>query len=237
MFASLMGNDKGFFMIEICQDRKCCNRKKVKNHPGKYNNKCDPYKYKKFLFLLLLTCAQFSTTFFSLYMRNHYYIKVYRTHGHDEGDPCIRCINLDIDGGKIMDILGKLKDYREEEKELKWQGTFSEYIEIIKQRPEVAQTATSRVYHMIKSFRSTKEDGSKTYHFFGNEIFGLEDSIERLVEEYFHPAAKRLDVRKRILLLMGPVSGGKSTIVTMLKRGLEKYSRTEDRKSTRLNSS
>ncbi len=31
-------------------------------------------------------------------------------------------------------------------------------------------------------------------------------------------------MRKRILLLMGPVSGGKSTIVTMLKRGLEQFS-------------
>lgn len=65
------------------------------------------------------------------------------------------------------------------------------------------------------------------YRFFGEEIFGLESALERLVEEYFHPAAKRLDVRKRILLLMGPVSGGKSTIVTLLKRGLERYSRTE----------
>ncbi|HBT74042.1 MAG TPA: protein prkA, partial [Lysinibacillus sp.] len=57
---------------------------------------------------------------------------------------------------------------------------------------------------------------------------GLETAIERLVEEYFHPAARRLDVRKRILLLMGPVSGGKSTIVTLLKRGLEQYSRTDE---------
>lgn len=54
--------------------------------------------------------------------------------------------------------------------------------------------------------------------FFDRELFGLEESLERLVEEYFHPAAKRLDVRKRILLLMGPVSGGKSTLVTMLKK-------------------
>ncbi|MGA9995676.1 MAG: hypothetical protein WBP93_09690, partial [Pyrinomonadaceae bacterium] len=34
-------------------------------------------------------------------------------------------------------------------------------------------------------------------------------------------------VRKRILLLMGPVGGGKSTIVTMLKRGLEGWTRGE----------
>jgi serine protein kinase len=30
------------------------------------------------------------------------------------------------------------------------------------------------------------------------------------------------------LLLVGPVGGGKSTLVTMLKRGLERYSRTDD---------
>lgn len=127
-----------------------------------------------------------------------------------------------------MDILNRVKSYREEESKLKWEGTFSEYLAIVKERPYVAQTAHSRVYNMIKSAGLTEENGSKLYHFFGEEIFGLESAIERLVEEYFHPAAKRLDVRKRILLLMGPVSGGKSTIVTMLKRGFEKYSKTDE---------
>lgn len=127
-----------------------------------------------------------------------------------------------------MDILSKVLQHREEERKLNWEGTFADYLDIVKERPEVAQTAHSRVYNMIKSSGLTERDGKRMYHFFGNEIFGLEDAIERLVEEYFHPAAKRLDVRKRILLLMGPVSGGKSTIVTMLKRGLERYSRTDE---------
>ncbi len=70
--------------------------------------------------------------------------------------------------------------------------------------------------------------GIENINFFEKEIFGLNHPIEKLVEEYFHSAARRLDVRKRILLLMGPVSGGKSTIVTMLKRGLERYSRTDE---------
>ncbi|WP_042478993.1 PrkA family serine protein kinase [Bacillus ndiopicus] len=126
-----------------------------------------------------------------------------------------------------MSILNKIKNYREEENRLKWEGSFADYLEIIKRRPEVAQTAHSRVYNMLKSAGVEEKDGQKMYRFFGEEIFGLETALERLVEEYFHPAAKRLDVRKRILLLMGPVSGGKSTIVTMLKRGLEQFSRTE----------
>ncbi|WP_221568794.1 PrkA family serine protein kinase [Alkalihalobacillus sp. TS-13] len=127
-----------------------------------------------------------------------------------------------------MDILGKLQQYREEEKRLVWEGTFAEYLEILRERPEVAQSAHSRVYNMIKSHGIEEVNGKKRYNFFSNQIFGLEDAVERLVEEYFHPSAKRLDVRKRILLLMGPVSGGKSTIVTMLKRGLEAYSRTDE---------
>ncbi|SOB99631.1 putative serine protein kinase PrkA [Ureibacillus xyleni] len=133
-----------------------------------------------------------------------------------------------LNGGRTIDILSRVKRYREEENQLKWEGTFAEYLEIIKQRPEVAQTAHSRVYNMIKSAGVLERDGHKMYQFFGREIFGLESALERLVEEYFHPAARRLDVRKRILLLMGPVSGGKSTIVTLLKRGLEQYSRTDE---------
>lgn len=127
-----------------------------------------------------------------------------------------------------MDILNEMKRLREEEDRLKWEGTFGEYLALIKERKEVAQTSHSRVYNMIKNAGITEENGEKTYHFFNDEIFGLEESIEKLVEEYFHPAAKRLDVRKRILLLMGPVSGGKSTIATLLKRGLEEYSKTDE---------
>ncbi|MGJ9457758.1 PrkA family serine protein kinase [Oceanobacillus sp. CF4.6] len=127
-----------------------------------------------------------------------------------------------------MSILNKVRNYREEEKRLMWEGTFAEYLEIVRERPEVAQTAHSRVYNMIKDSGVAERDGQKMFQFFGEGIFGLETAIERLVEEYFHPAAKRLDVRKRILLLMGPVSGGKSTIVSMLKRGMEQYTRTDN---------
>lgn len=133
-----------------------------------------------------------------------------------------------LNGGMTISILNKAKSYREEENRLKWEGTFAEYLEIVKERPEVAQTAHSRVYSMIRSAGIEERDSQKMFQFFGKEIFGLETALERLVEEYFHPAARRLDVRKRILLLMGPVSGGKSTIVTLLKRGLEQYSRTDE---------
>ncbi|PGM48840.1 PrkA family serine protein kinase [Bacillus sp. AFS053548] len=126
-----------------------------------------------------------------------------------------------------MDILKKLEQHRDMEQRLKWEGTFAEYLEMLKEEPLVAQTAHSRIYNMIKDAGIEEVNGKKAYSFFNNNLYGLEEALERLVEEYFHPAAKRLDVKKRILLLMGPVSGGKSTLVTMLKRGLENYSRSD----------
>ncbi|UNK17394.1 PrkA family serine protein kinase [Paenibacillus sp. N3/727] len=126
-----------------------------------------------------------------------------------------------------MDIFKRIASYRAESDRLAWSGTFREYIEIIKKDPSPAMTAHARVYDMIESYGFEESGGRKKYKFFEQEIFGLDRAVEKLVEEYFHSAARRLDVRKRILLLMGPVSGGKSTLVTLLKRGLEKHSRTE----------
>jgi serine protein kinase len=125
----------------------------------------------------------------------------------------------------IMDIFKRITDHRDEENELTWTGTFAGYIDIVRKNPSTARTAHSRVYDMIKWHGITEEEGRKKYKFFDQEIFGLDPMVEKLVEEYFHSAARRLEVRKRILLLMGPVSGGKSTLVTMIKRGLERYSR------------
>ncbi|MBS4026030.1 MAG: PrkA family serine protein kinase [Clostridia bacterium] len=127
-----------------------------------------------------------------------------------------------------MDFLNRLEIFRQQEKKLTWQGTFKDYLTLLQEKPYVAQLSHARIYHMVVSHGVEEVEGIKRYKFFQQDIFGLDKTLQKLVEEYLHSAAKRLDVRKRILLLMGPVSGGKSTIVTMLKRGLEAYSKTED---------
>jgi serine protein kinase len=124
-------------------------------------------------------------------------------------------------------ILQRLDTYRQEVEELNWEGTFADYLEMVCHNPQLAQLAHARIYNMILAYGTEEVNGLKQYNFFKDEIFGLELTLKKLVEEYFHSAACRLDVRKRILLLMGPVSGGKSTIVNLLKQGLEKYSRTD----------
>ncbi len=125
-----------------------------------------------------------------------------------------------------MDLVKRLEEYRDRERELMWEGTFAQYFEIASKKPEAAQLSHERIYHMIMDAGvETTRTGEPCYNFFSQEIFGIEKPLQQIVD-YFHSAAQRLEVRKRVLLLMGPVGGGKSTIVYLLKRGLEAYSRT-----------
>ena len=127
-----------------------------------------------------------------------------------------------------MDLVKRLEEYRDRERELQWEGTFAQYFEIATKKPEVIRLAHERIYHMIMDAGvGTSRTGEPLFNFFSDEIFGIEKPLQQIVE-YFHSAAQRLEVRKRILLLMGPVGGGKSTIVYLIKRGLEAYSRINE---------
>ena len=112
-----------------------------------------------------------------------------------------------------MDLVKRLEEYRDRERELQWEGTFAQYFEIATKKSEVTRLAHERIYHMIMDAGvGTSRTGETLFNFFSDEIFGIERPLQQIVE-YFHSAAQRLEVRKRILLLMGPVGGGKSTIV------------------------
>src|SRR5437773_5855006 len=72
------------------------------------------------------------------------------------------------------------------------------------------------------------------YNFFKDEkyggrdaVFGLDIPLMRLVN-VFKSASQRYGTEKRVLLLHGPVGGSKSTIVRLLKKGIENYSRTPE---------
>src|SRR5215469_8528106 len=126
-----------------------------------------------------------------------------------------------------MDLVKRLEEYRAQERALSWEGTFEDYFKIASHNPAVAELSHARLYNMILAAGTeTNRLGDQKYRFFADEIYGIEKPLQQIVE-YFHSAAQRLEVRKRILLLMGPVGGGKSSIVSLLKRGLEDYSRTE----------
>jgi serine protein kinase len=135
------------------------------------------------------------------------------------------------DGKNKFNISERLEDLRRERESLRWEGSFRDYFELVSQNPRIAQLSHARINDMvhaagIEKLNEGTRDEVARYNFFASELFGIEEPIARIVE-YFKSAAQRLEVRKRILLLMGPVGGGKSTIVTMLKRGLEDWTRTE----------
>jgi serine protein kinase len=126
----------------------------------------------------------------------------------------------------------------EEYQELTWEGTFEEYLDIVREDPNVLRTAWQRVYDMILSYGQKEYiDHKKTlthYHFFDDEqgggkdaIFGLDIPLMRLVN-VFKSAAYAYGSEKRVILLHGPVGSSKSTIARLLKRGLELYTRTPE---------
>lgn len=107
----------------------------------------------------------------------------------------------------------------------------ADYLEMVVEKPSLAMLAHERVYRMIMShgYEVYKKDGEERvrYKLFADQLFGIEDSLAELVN-YFKSSSDRLDTRKRILLLHGPVSGAKSTVASILKSGLEAFSRTDE---------
>lgn len=109
-----------------------------------------------------------------------------------------------------------------------WEGSFADYLQKVQDNPSVADLAHARIYRMIMSHGSEKPENRSVpqYNFFSRELFGIDETINEIVE-YFAAAARGMDIRRRILLMMGSPGTGKSTITAIIKKGLEEYSRTE----------
>ncbi|MCB9752260.1 MAG: serine protein kinase [Myxococcales bacterium] len=137
----------------------------------------------------------------------------------------------------LVDRIASLQD-RKRYEDLHWTGSFEDYLELVRRNPRVARTAYERLYDMILSFGTEEYVDNKKkitrYRFFQDElrggrdaIFGLDIPLMRLVN-VLKAAALRYGTERRIILLHGPVGSSKSTIVRLLKKGLEDYSRTPE---------
>lgn len=107
-----------------------------------------------------------------------------------------------------------------------WKGTFQEYVDIAIKTPSVTDLATKRIYNMIMNKGTTVKNGRTIYKFFDGKIMGAERQIEQIMM-YLKGASMGLDIKKRVLLLLGPPGGGKSMILSLLKKELALYSRTD----------
>ncbi len=120
-------------------------------------------------------------------------------------------------------------------KELGWTGSFWDYLKLIEEDPNICRNAFQRLYDMVMSY-GTREyiDAKKPiihYNFFDDpddggkdSIFGLDVPLMKFVSA-LKSAAKGFGTERRVLLLHGPVGSSKSTMVRLLKKGLEKYSK------------
>ncbi len=140
-------------------------------------------------------------------------------------------------GNNIISLISDLQNTAQF-KNLHWEGSFEDYLAIVRDNPKVARSAFERIYDMILTYGTESIEDNKQqlarYKFFddpfGNgsdAVFGLERPLLRMVS-VFKSAARRYGTERRVLLLHGPVGCAKSTIVRLLKRGLETYSNTDD---------
>lgn len=134
----------------------------------------------------------------------------------------------------LQSLVKKTTNDTKQYKKLNWSGSFDEYLKIVYSNPTTPRNAYQRLFDMVLShgvekFTYCKREYTK-YNFFAKSddisIFGLEEQLMEFVDVLMS-AAKGYGPERRIILLHGPVGSAKSTIVTLLKKGLEEYSKTE----------
>src|ERR687896_558671 len=115
-------------------------------------------------------------------------------------------------------LIRSLSEFTKQHRAAHWAGTFAQFLESVfpSDTRGIARTSHQYMWDMMRA----KEQ------LFADELFGINETIER-VQDYFKAASAGSEVGRRLLLLLGPPSGGKSSMVILLKRGLEAYSHTD----------
>lgn len=141
--------------------------------------------------------------------------------------------------GRNTDFAAIIKSMQDQKdfKEMHWSGTFNEYLNLVRENPKITRNAFQRMYDMLlEKGTETYTDVKKHmihYKFFDDEdndgrdaVYGMDISLMKLVN-VLKAAAMGYGTEKRVILLHGPVGSAKSTICRMIKRGVEKYSKTD----------
>ena len=134
----------------------------------------------------------------------------------------------------ILGMIAQLQDI-ESFREQNWEGSFADYLEIVRQHPGVTRNAYQRLYDLVLSFGTESYTEYRKpivrYKFFDDPmdngrdaVFGIDVHLMKLVN-VLKSAALGLGPEKRVILLHGPVGSAKSTIVRLFKKGLEWYSK------------
>src|SRR6266542_393798 len=125
-------------------------------------------------------------------------------------------------------FIDKLVGFTREHKANQWSGSLASFLDsVVRPNPyAVARTSHQYLWDMVRWNGREDEDGHFHCNLLEDELFGVDDSIARVIG-YFKAAAAGSEVGRRLLLLLGPPSGGKSSLVILLKRGMEEYCYTD----------
>ncbi len=140
-------------------------------------------------------------------------------------------------GDSIISMIQANQDMQQY-RELSWTGTFADYLELVRSNPRVTRNAYQRLYDMILSHGTENyvefRKRITRYKLFDDPIdggrdgiYGIDVQLAKLVR-VLKSAALGYGPEKRVILLHGPVGSAKSTIVRVLKKGMEHYSRTAE---------
>ena len=145
----------------------------------------------------------------------------------------MRSLSEDSDSATHSAFIESLSSYSRLHRAQRWEGTFGEFLSTILPANPAAMARSSHQYiwDMLnwhgRAAQGDVPDASRAKELFKRELFGIDEPLSRVVD-YFKGAAAGSDVGRRLLLLLGPPSGGKSTVAILRKRGLEEYSRTDE---------
>ncbi|HEX7053400.1 MAG TPA: serine protein kinase [Burkholderiales bacterium] len=125
-------------------------------------------------------------------------------------------------------FLKSLVDFTREHRGQRWSGTLAEFLEtVLPTDPHgIARSSHQYIWDMLRAQGTEEPGGRLRCQLFADELYGIDDTIDRVLD-YFKAASAGSEVGRRLLLLLGPPSGGKSSMVILLKRGLEAYSHTD----------
>jgi len=131
----------------------------------------------------------------------------------------------------FAEMISKDRKNRTEED---WSGTYLEYLELLRDRPELPALSHRRIYDSLiidgkevitaeddaRIGRLYGEEGVTVYNAFKDIFFGIEPVIDKIVR-YYHAAALKGEESRQVLYLMGPVGAGKSSLVEHIQHLLE----------------
>ena len=131
------------------------------------------------------------------------------------------------------EFLDLIQAQRNTKKKKKFKGSLLDYLDLVKQDPNITKLSHKRLYeaivdHGVETMSETDSrknkifdgDNIKVYDYFQSEFFGHERVIAKLMR-FLKSAAKKGEESRQVLLLMGPVGAGKSALTEHIKESIE----------------